>query len=424
MEASPEACRSCGGTLTDPVLDLGQQAVLDEPLPWSEAASVPLAPLRLALCTSCSLVQPPRLSDASGVDRTRDPIPRYQSRVHGHSMRRPGAMATHLRSWTLDVLTHARTAVNPLVVDVGSGDGALLEHFVAAGLDVLGFESRSDLAEVANVAGIRTNPTAFGMAEATRLAAAGRPAGLVLANHLFAHVENLGILAAAIREILAPDGWLAVEFHDLAALVEGGHFDAISHAHRAYLSLSTLRALLRRHSLDVVAARRSDVYGGSIQVLARSRGVGPIEQFEIERLLGRDRLLRLDEPATFARLGERAHDHGRQLREHLDDAAARRMRVAGYGAPGRAVTLLGVAGVGSRLLPYTVDRDPSKQGLCLPGSGIPVRAVAALVEDQPDEIVVLAWTWADEIRADLIRTGTWKGRLVRPLPDLRVETVG
>jgi hypothetical protein len=88
------------------------------------------------------------------------------------------------------------------------------------------------------------------------------------------------------------------------------------------------------------------------------------------------------------------------------------------------VTLLGVAGVDSRLLPYTVDRDVSKQGRCLPGSGIPVRPLAALEADRPDEILVLAWTWAAEIHDELVRAGTWEGRLVVPLPDLRVDAVG
>ncbi len=399
------------------------QSVLDEPVPPSEAASIPRAPLCLSLCTSCALLQPPRSRGAGWLDPQPEVIPQYQSRIHGHTTRRPGSMASHLQSWSENLLALVSPAADPLVVDVGSGDGALLEHFLKAGLDVLGFESSTDLARAANAAGIRTITTQFGADEATSLTARGRLAGLVLVNHVFSHVDDLDVLAAAIREILTPDGWLAVEFHDLATLVEDGQFDAFSHAHRAYLSLSTLRALLSRHGLDVAAARLSAVYGGSIQVLARLRGGGPIEQVEIERLLVRDRTARLDEPATFARLGERARDGGTRLREHLEDAAARRTRVAGYGAPGRAVTLLGIAGVDSRLLPYTVDRDPSKQGRCLPGSGIPVRATAALADDQPDEIVVLAWTWADEIRADLARTGTWKGRLVLPLPSLRFETV-
>lgn len=424
MKGSRGACRSCGGTLADPVLDLGLQPVLDEPVPPTEVASIPLAPLCLSLCTSCSLLQPPPPPDAGWLDPAQEITPRHQSRIHGHATRRPGAMAAHLRSWSSEMLTRIRPAADPLVVDVGSGDGALLEYFVDVGLDVVGFESRADLAGVANAAGIRTIPIAFGIAEAADLAAGGRLAGLVVVNHVFAHVEDLDALAAAIRGILAPDGWLAVEFHDLASLVEDGQFDAISHAHRAYLSLSTLRALLGRHGLNVVAARRSAVYGGSIQVLARSRGAGPVDRMEVNRLLVRDRVARLDKPATFARLGERARDSGARLRDYLEDAAARGTRVAGYGAPGRAVTLLSVAGVDSRLLPYTVDRDLSKQGRCLPGSGIPVRPLKAIEEDRPDEIVVLAWTWADEIRAELVRAGTWEGRLVVPLPDLRVDGVG
>ena len=46
------------------------------------------------------------------------------------------------------------------------------------------------------------------------------------------------------------------------------------------------------------------------------------------------------------------------------------MRVVGYGAPGKGNTLLNHCGIRSDLMEFTVDRNPHKHGLFLPGSGI------------------------------------------------------
>jgi SAM-dependent methyltransferase len=411
--------------LGDPVLDLGRQPVLDEPVRPELAASVPLAPLIVRICTSCSLAQVDtpvvRRGSTAGGGGVAGAIADAR---HGHARRRPGAMADHLAAWSTELLARTRLPTGALVVDVGSGDGALLEPFRVAGLAVLGHETREDLADAANAAGLRTTTDRFGSPEAlARIAEAGG-ADLVLVNHALAHADDLDAMVADLRRSLAPGGWIGIEFHDLAALVAEGQFDVMSHAHRSYLSLTALERLLARHGLEVVAARRSTVHGGSIQALVRAAGPNLVRRAEVDRLLARDAAAHLDDPRTFARLGEEAWAAGTRLREHLEEAVASGARVAGYGAPGRAVTLLAVAGVGPTLLPFTVDRDPEKVGSSLPGSAIEIRDVTAIDRDRPDEVLILAWTWSAEIRVELARIGTWGGRFVVPLPRLRSHRAG
>jgi SAM-dependent methyltransferase len=425
MAGSADTCRACHGVLGDALLDLGLQPVLDEPVRPDLAGRVPLVPLVVRICRFCTLAQidPPtaRHGSTSGDAGVAAMIANAR---HGHARRRPGAMADHLAAWSADLLARTGVPAGALVVDVGSGDGGLLEPFQAAGMVVLGHEPRQDLAEAANAAGIRTITGAFGSPGSSALAAEAGGAHLVLVNHALAHVDDLDSMVAAMRRSLAPTGWIGIEFHDLTGLVAGGQFDVMSHAHRNYLSLTALERLLGRHGLAVVAARRSTVHGGSIQALARAAGPSPVRRVGVDRLLARDLAARLDDPQTFVRLGERARRAGTRLRQHLEAAAAAGTMVAGYGAPGRAVTLLTVANIGPALLPFTVDRDPEKHGLSLPGSAIEIRDVAAIDAQRPGEVLILAWTWAAEIRADLARIGTWGGRFVVPLPRLRTSPVG
>ena len=59
--------------------------------------------------------------------------------------------------------------------------------------------------------------------------------------------------------------------------------------------------------------------------------------------------------------------------------AAEGSRVAGYGAPAKGNTLLNYCAIDTRLLAFTVDKNPLKVGLFTPGMHIPVRDVATLL---------------------------------------------
>jgi hypothetical protein len=118
-------------------------------------------------------------------------------------------------------------------------------------------------------------------------------------------------------------------------------------------------------------------------------------------------------------LGDRGRAAALALRELLASAADRGVAVAAYGAPSKAAVLLALAGVDATLLPYTVDLAPAKHGRRIPGAFVPIRPVEMLVDDSPDEVVVLTWDIADEVIRQLkgMASGTnWKPQFWVPLP--------
>ena len=92
----------------------------------------------------------------------------------------------------------------------------------------------------------------------------------------------------------------------------------------------------------------------------------------------------------------------------------------GYGAPAKGNTLLNYCGVGPELLAFTVDRNPHKQGTLLPGTRIPVREPAALIEARPDYVLILPWNLRAEVMAQLAEIRSWGGQFVVPIPGLQI----
>jgi hypothetical protein len=104
------------------------------------------------------------------------------------------------------------------------------------------------------------------------------------------------------------------------------------------------------------------------------------------------------------------------LRDLLTSLRAHGARVAGYGAAAKGSTLANVAGLDTSLVDFVVDRNPHKHGHYMPGTHQPIESVDALLDKQPDYVILFAWNFADEIRqqqSEYVRRG---GRFILPLP--------
>jgi len=307
------------------------------------------------------------------------------------------------------------------VIELARNDGYLLQHFVQAGIPVLGIEPATNVAEAARARGVPTRCCFFGTDAARELAAKGEQADLLIGNNVLAQVPDLNDFVAGMKIAIKPTGVITMEFPHLMRLMEANQFDTIYHEHFSYFSLLTTERIFAAHGLTLFDVEEIPTHGGSLRIYARheedhSRPVEPA----VDRLRSREELAGLNRLEAYSVFEEQVKETKRKLLEFLIDAKRDRKSIAGYGAPGKGNTLLNYCGIRTDLIDYTVDRNPYKHHKFLPGTHIPIFPPERIQETRPDYVLILPWNLKNEIIDQLSYIRHWGGKFVVPIPEVQV----
>ena len=407
-------CRLCGTPLTRTFVDLGMSPLCESYVPAEKLDDAEVFyPLHVRLCDACLLVQLPAY--VSGEDIFSD---------YAYFSSYSDSWVAHAKRYAEAMIGRLDLTPDSLVTEVASNDGYLLQHFQAAGVPVLGVEPAANVAEAARARGIRTEVQFLGAETGRQIAQQYGRADLVAANNVFAHVPDIRGFAAGLRALVKDEGTVTLEFPHLLRLIERRQYDTIYHEHFSYLSLLTSSSVLATAGLRVVDVDELDTHGGSLRVYARPEEIGGEPTERVKAVLAAEEAAGLHTVQGHEGFAPAVLKIKTDLLGFLLTAASEGRSVAGYGAPGKGNTLLNHCGIRSDLLSYTVDRSPFKQGKFLPGTHIPIYAPERLAETRPDYILVLPWNLRDEISRQLGYVGSWGGKLVFPIPELEIVSVG
>lgn len=368
-----EQCGGCGSSDLEVFLDLGKTPLADR-FPTTADEPEDTYPLEVAVCRRCWLVQLLEVvpDDVLWAD-------------YGfYSGTSPGKRAYH-QAYAQWALTEFGEQARRLTVEIGCNDGDLLQHFHAAGCNVHGIDPASGPVAVARERGLRVWESPFDSVGARIIRAADGPAGLIIANHVAAHVADPHDFFAGIAELLAPDGVAVVEVQYFPDLLVGNQFDHVYHEHRFFFSANSLCLVLLKHDLMIQSIIHTPQQGGSIRVVCRPTKAAlnwkpPLPQGEYQHL---------SSMATYQSFASRVAYLRERLLALLDDERRAGRRLAGYGATAKSTTLLNACGIGPDLLEYVEDITPAKIGRVTPGTHIPI--VAPGERQQPDTYLLLLW---------------------------------
>ena len=399
-------CRACDAERLTRFLELGPQPLANANLrSLDDAAGERTFPLDLYFCERCSLVQ---LADV--ID------PEVLFRQYIYVTGTSDTMAEHNRGYARTVTDLLRMGADDLVVEVASNDGSLLACFRDLGVKTLGVEPAVNIAAIARARGIDTVNEFFDGPAGTTLRAERGPAKAVIGNNVLAHVDDTQDFLRGAGALLAADGLVITEVPYARAMLDRLEYDTVYHEHLCYFSVTALLTLCDAVGLSLIRADLVPVHGGSVRMYAGrpqhygGHGADVLRQAAAERDNG---VTSLERWRQFARDVAAQRD---ALRELLMRLKAEGRTVAGYGAPAKGNTLLNYCGIGTDLVPYTVDRSPLKVGTLTPGMHLPVLPADTLVERQPDFVLILAWNFADEIIRQQDAYRQRGGRFIVPIP--------
>lgn len=410
MRTRPD-CRLCGSRELAQVMSLGATPLANEFVTAAQRGKPQETfPLDVCFCRGCGHVQ---LRDVVDPER----LFRNYVYVSGTS----SVFVDHFKRYAESVSAFAGLKPGEQVLEIGSNDGTLLRFFQQAGCEVLGIDPARQIAEAATAQGMRTLPEFFTLALAQRLSGEGMRPKVIAANNVFAHADDLHGIAAGVAHLLHPDGIFVFEVSYLLDVVEKTLFDTIYHEHLSYHTVKPLIGFLERHGLELIDAQRVESHGGSLRAIAKRHGGRLNRQPGVDALIKEEAARGLHGPEAFHAFFNDIQQRRQELAKVLEGFKGR--RVAGFGAPAKATTLMFHFSLGAGTLAYIVDDSPLKQGLFSPGHHIPVVPSSHLYDaaHRPDAALILAWNFAEPIMKAHQRFKDAGGRFIVPLP--RVEVV-
>lgn len=408
-------CRHCRSDVTLPFIDLASappsnayitQRQMGEREKWF--------PLKVLVCETCWLVQ---TEDYAGAEELFDADYAYFSSYST-------TWLEHAAAYVGNMVERFDLTERSFVVEVAANDGYLLQYVMARGIPCLGIEPTASTAAAARAKGLPVIERFFGAQLGTELAAEGRPADLVVANNVLAHVPDINDFVAGFPALLKRDGVATFEFPHLLALVADNQFDTIYHEHYSYLSLTAVSRIFARNKLTIFDVEELSTHGGSLRVFAQrsDSNARPICD-RVNMLCEQEVAAGVQTRAYYSGFQAKAEKVRQDLLSFLQDARAAGKKVGAYGAAAKGNTLLNFAGVRFPDIRYVVDRNVAKQGKFLPGSRIPIVAEDVLRNDRPEYILVLPWNLKSEIQRQLAYVNEWHGQLVTAIPCIIVASV-
>ena len=369
----------------------------------------PIYPLDLYFCEDCTHAQ---LLDVV------DPSVLYRNYVYVSGTSE--VFVKHFRKYAEYVTTSFGIKTGSLVVEIGSNDGTLLQSFKDIGMQVLGIDPAEQITQAALASGVDSIVGFFTPELAHEIKMTRGLASVIAANNVIAHIDDLSAVMVGVRDLLANDGVFVFEVSYLVDVFEKNLFDTIYHEHLDYHSVKPLVGFFRSHGLELIEAIKVESHGGSlrgvVQCLGGPRSVGASvsEAVFYEHSLGLDRAEKLSEFSLHI------DNIKNEMNDLLSDLKQQGKRIAAFGAPAKATTLMYHFGLQSDIIEFIVDDSPLKQGLYSPGMHIPVVTSSEIYVRKPDYLIILAWNFSKSIVEKHASFSKQGGRFIVPLPRLEV----
>lgn len=412
IAADTTACSFCGSLELVDVIDFGKVALAGGFLKEDSFAAEPKFRLRVNFCKNCFAVQVP--------DRV-DPDILFKDYFYFSSAIQ--TLREHFVDYATEVTARFLDARHSTVFEFGCNDGVLLRPLADQGIaTVVGIDPAANILETIKDPRINTVTGFFGVDLADQLLSSFGKADLVVANNVYAHIPDINGATHAVHKVLKDDGIFIFEVHYLGKIIQDLQYDMIYHEHLYYYSLIALQNHFARHGMVVFDIKPIPIHGGSMRYYVCKKESYYARDISIRvKNLHRDELaLGYDRAETYQRFASDCNDRREKLMELLGKLKAKGRTIAGYGASGRANTIIQYCGITREHLEYMIDDAPAKQGFSTPGSHLLIRSNDVIRTDPPDYLLIFAWSFFNEIAAKSGAYISRGGRLMVPLPDVRI----
>ena len=405
-------CRFCKNELKENFLDLGESPLSNSFLKKNELKKYERKfPLHAYVCRYCLLVQ---------LEEFEAPKKIFSEYAYFSSFSKTWLM--HAEKYVEKMIKKYRFDKNSTIIEIASNDGYLLQFFLKKNIPVLGIEPAKNVAQSARKKGIPTITKFFGQDTAKSLINNGKKADLIIGNNVLAHVPNLNDFVKGLKILLKPNGIITLEFPHILKLIQKKQFDTIYHEHFSYFSFLTIKKIFLYHNLTIFDVDKLSTHGGSLRIhVKHTEDKTKKNSSKINLLIKEERKAGLHKISTYKKFQDEVIKIQNKIQKFFINKKIKNKIIVGYGAPAKGNTLLNFCKIDTKNIKFTVDKNPYKQGMYLPGTYIPIKKPIKISQIKPDYVLILPWNLKKEIIKELAYVKNWNGKLITLIPKISIE---
>ena len=406
-------CSICNSKSMTAIIDFGKVALAGAFLKSEQFASEAVYPLRLYFCGDCFSVQV--------IDKV-SPSVLFKNYFYFSSAIR--TLREHFVDYAIEVTSRFLNPEHSTVIEFGCNDGVLLGPLADQKIrTVIGVDPATNIVKAINDPRITVVNDFFNERIAEQIIADHGKADMVIANNVYAHIPDIQGVTRAIKNILNDDGVFVFEVHYVGKIINELQYDMIYHEHLYYHSLLALMNHFARYDMMVFDIKPVQIHAGSMRYYVCKKGTryGSSVSPQVTALKEEELANEYNRAETYARFAADVADRKEKLMDLLTRLKANGKSIAGYGASGRANTMIQYCGIDHRHLDYMIDDAPAKLGLYTPGSHFLIRPRSVLDQSpRPDYLLIFAWSFFNEIAKKCTNYLDYGGRMIVPLPNVQI----
>jgi nucleoside-diphosphate-sugar epimerase/SAM-dependent methyltransferase len=279
-----------------------------------------------------------------------------------------------------------------IIIDIGSNDGIGLIPFKKGGFKkIVGIEPAKNIAILARKNGIKTINSFMNRSVLKKIK---KKADLILASNVYAHTDNLNEMTETIFKLLKKNGTLIIEVQYIINTIKDLSFDNIYHEHVNYWNITTLKKYLSKFSFEIYKVEKIDTHGGSIRVFVSKKKTHKIDK-SVKRFEEYEKNFGIHKFKKFENFQTKIYELKSNFIKNLKKLTSEK-KIAGYGAPAKASTMLNFFGVKNQIK-FIIDDNKFKNKKIIPGTEIQIFNKEN-IPFLPDQIIIFAWNYYKEIK--------------------------
>ena len=409
-------CAFCDSNDVDIIMNFGEMALAGGFLREEDFINEPKFMMRLGFCNQCYAVQ------------IIDSIPRdLMFKDYFYFSSSITTLKNHFHEYAKEVTSRFLESKDAAVLEFGCNDGILLKPLADKNIKtIIGVDPAENVISTINDERITTICNYFTEDVAEDVVENYGKIDLVMANNAYAHIDDIQGTTKAVKKVLSVNGVFIFEVHYLGYVIDGLQYDMIYHEHIYYYSLLSALNHFKKYEMTIFDIKPLKIHGGSLRFyVCNNDGINAnYISNEVQLLTKAEKEKGYHLLDTYKKFSTDISKIRDDLINLIRNLKSKGKSVVGYGASGRANTMIQFCGLTEDHIDYMIDDSPAKLGYFTPGSHFEIRSNSMLYgENPPDYVIIFAWTFFDEIKSkneEYLKKG---GKFIIPLPSVSVHSL-